>query len=244
MDKKLGVAVDDAARQTLETIWAHFVRDGGFEHNSAWNAYGPYLTLQLAHAFLYIGKVDKMNILINWAVDNAGLATDKTVVGNIRQIVLGSWNEQHCYPIATQFSYVPNGPWYMGDIPHGWACAEFMLLIRHILFFEADEDNDPHIYLAPGVTEDWFNDNETNTIEVRSAPTTFGELFGYRLTVDKTTRQITIGISQALTSINRFVFPCHFGNGAIRVEVDGQVFGAGGRDIVLPGGMKKALLFY
>jgi len=244
MNKKLGAAIDEAARQTLETIWGHFVREGGFEHNSAWNAYGPYLTLQLAHAFLYIGDIGKMNILLNWAIYNAGLASERTAVGNIRKIVLGGWNEQHCYPVATQFSYVPNGPWYMGDIPHGWACAEFMLLIRHILFFEADEDNDPHLFLAPGITEDWFADHAINTIEVKDAPTTLGRSFGYRLTVDKTIRVITFEIAEARPSINRFVFPCHFGNGVIRAEVDGQAFATGGKDIVLPGSMKKATFFY
>jgi len=36
------------------------------------------------------------------------------------QVVLGSWNEQHCYPIAKDFGEMPERPWYMGDIPHGW----------------------------------------------------------------------------------------------------------------------------
>lgn len=39
-------------------------------------------------------------------------------------VVLGAWNEQHCYPIAKDFAEIPGSCWYMGDIPHGWACAE------------------------------------------------------------------------------------------------------------------------
>jgi len=54
MGEKLGQIVDTAARFTLDTIWSHFI-SGGFRHDSAWYCYGPYWTLQLAHAFLYTG---------------------------------------------------------------------------------------------------------------------------------------------------------------------------------------------
>src|SRR5262249_32790486 len=37
MGAKLGSDIDLAARMTLETIWAHFI-DGGFRHESAWDA--------------------------------------------------------------------------------------------------------------------------------------------------------------------------------------------------------------
>lgn len=136
MNQKLGRDIDLAARYTLDTIWSKFVRDGGFEHNSAWNAFGPYLTLQLAHAFLYLGEIDKMESLLSWSVFNAAFAKDNSNLANIKQIVLGGWNEQHCYPVASNFTRVPDHPWYMGDIPHGWACAEFMMLIRDILFLK------------------------------------------------------------------------------------------------------------
>ena len=75
---------------------------------------------------------------------------------------------------------MPERPWYMGDIPHGWACAEFMMLLRDILFFEADEDGDAHIYIAPGVMPHWLGDGES--IGVADAATIFGQNFGYRLT--------------------------------------------------------------
>jgi hypothetical protein len=48
----------------------------------------------------------------------------------------------------------------MGDIPHGWAAAEFTLLLRDMLFFEANEDEDPHIYLAPGIVPRWLDDGQ------------------------------------------------------------------------------------
>src|SRR5262249_43029759 len=55
---KLGGDIDLAFRLTLETIWSHFIQ-GGFRHDRSWQAYGPYLTLQLAHAFLLLGDLDR-----------------------------------------------------------------------------------------------------------------------------------------------------------------------------------------
>ena len=67
---------------TLETIWGHFI-DGGFRHDSAWNAYGPYLTLQLAHAFLLIGDVKRMDQCLGWSVNNAAYAKNQPRSGEL-----------------------------------------------------------------------------------------------------------------------------------------------------------------
>jgi hypothetical protein len=32
------------------------------------------------------------------------------------QVVLGAWNEQHCYPVAKDFTDPLENWWYMGDI--------------------------------------------------------------------------------------------------------------------------------
>lgn len=73
MGAKLGADIDQAMRFTLETIWGHLV-EGGFRHDSAWNAYGPYLMLQLAHAFLLLGDLERMDQLLRWSLGNAGFA--------------------------------------------------------------------------------------------------------------------------------------------------------------------------
>jgi len=78
-------------------------------------------------------------------------------------------------PVASDFHNMRAMTAYMGDIPHGWACAEFMLLLRDMLFFEASEDTDPHIYLAPGIQPAWLGNGEK--IAVSNAPTAFGQAF-------------------------------------------------------------------
>lgn len=242
MGAKLGEDIDQACRMTLETIWNHFI-DGGFRHDSAWNCYGPYLTLQLAHAFLLIGDVERMDKCLSWSV-NAAYAQVSRQDGNPQnqwQAVIGAWNEQHCYPIAKDFAEVPNRWWYMGDIPHGWACAEFMLLLRDILFFEADEDNNPQIYLAPGVMPHWLENGES--IRVRNAPTIFGSNFGFELIYDSTAKRVEIQILQPPPNNVSFIYPCRFGS-VRSVTVDGKSLPVTGNNVMLPAGTSRAVILY
>ena len=148
--------------------------------------------------------------------------------------------EQHCYPIANDLKDAPNQWWYMGDIPHGWAAAEFLLLMRDILFFEADEDNDPHIYIAPGVLPHWFNDNEE--IGVRNAKTVFGESFSYRLTLHEAEKRIEIVITEAPKNI-RFIYPCLFGN-ILSAQVDGINANVLDNQAHLPAGANNIAIHY
>jgi len=244
MGNKLGADIDFAARMTLETIWSHFI-DGGFRHDSAWYCYGPYLTLQLAHAFLLIGDVTRMDQLLSWAVQNgmfAKVAREGSTPSQSWQVVLGAWNEQHCYPIAKDFAEVPERWWYMGDIPHGWACAEFMLLLRDILFFEADEDGAPHIYIAPGVMPHWVKDGESVT--VTNAPTVFGQVFGYKLTHRTTTKQLEIEITQPPPPHVDMVFACHFGSSVVNATSNGVAPVVSGKEVRLAGGTTSATVTY
>jgi hypothetical protein len=130
----------------------------------------------------------------------------------------------------------------MGDIPHGWAAAEFVLLLRDALFFEVDEDDDPHVYLAPGLLPRWVGNGEAVT--VTNAPTTFGTVFGYTLQHDATDRTVTIRITQPLPPAVRFVFPCRFGSGVRSVTVDGAAAPVAGKDVSLPASTKQAVIAY
>ena len=243
--QKLESDVDAAARWTLDTIWAHFVDDGGFRHDSAWHAYGPYLGLQLAHAFLFVGDIPRMDACLRWAFGEAAFPAGPPLdAAPPWQIVSGAWNEQHAYPVAEDFARRPEGWWYMGDIPHGWASAEFQLLLRDICFFEAAEDDDPHVYLTPGVPPHWLIDG--TEVRVYDAPTAFGVPFGFVVTCDRTARTVTIEVHQQLPANVRFVYPCRLGRPA-RLVVDGleqPVPPGAGPDVDLPARMRRAVITY
>ncbi|MBC9713594.1 hypothetical protein H9Y04_13540 [Streptomyces sp. TRM66268-LWL] len=233
MGSKLGDEVDRAARHTLDTMYARFVT-GGFRHDAAWNAYGPYLTLQLAHAYLFAGEPEKTDRLLGWTVAAAFPRTGG------QEAALGAWNEQHAYSVASDFAEVPYRPWYMGDIPHGWAAAEYLLLLRDILFFEADEDRDPHLYIAPGVRPHWLGEGET--IGCERAPTLFGGDFGYRLTHRPGQHRVDVEILRAPQGV-RFVYPCRFGP-VTGVTVDGEPVAPAGDDVRIPAGMRRFTVEY
>jgi hypothetical protein len=241
--RKLGDDIDAAARSTLDTIWAHFVEGGGFRHDSAWRAYGPYLGLQLAHAFLLLGDQARMDTCLRWAVGEAAYASGPPLAGaDPIQIVSGAWNEQHNYAVASDFATVPSSWWYMGDIPHGWAAAEFQLLLRDICFFESGEDDAPHVYLAPGVLPHWLAGG--GEVRVRDAPTVFGVPFGFTLAHDAGAKTVRITVTQPLPAHIGFVHPLRLGT-ARRVVVDGVDRGVpSGADIALPGGMTTATITY
>ncbi|GAA4058116.1 hypothetical protein GCM10022233_33410 [Streptomyces shaanxiensis] len=193
-----------------------------------------YLTMQLAHAYLLAGDPARMDALLGWTV----AAGFPTVAG--RAVALGAWNEQHAFPVASDFGEVPYSRWYMSDIPHGWAAAEYLLLLRDILFFEADEDLDPHLYIAPGVRPHWVPVGEG--IAVDAAPTLFGAPFGYRLAHDPAGRTVTVDVTQAPEGV-RFVYPCRFGE-VRSVAADGQELAVTGQDVRVPAGARRFSVTY
>ncbi len=243
MGTKLGTDLDHAFRMSLETIWSDFV-DGGFDHKSAWRAYGPYLTLQLAHAFLYIGDVQRMDTCLSWAVRNAGFATVSRKDGDPThpwQVALGAWNEQHAYPIATDYGKVSEDWWYMGDIPHGWAAAEFNALLRDILLFEAYEDIDPHLYLAAGVLPHWVASGQE--IRVTSAPTAYGRPVSYRFSHNADNHQVEIHIDEAPPNVN-YVYPCRFGSRVLSAQANSTPIPVTGTDVHFPAGTTHLAVAY
>lgn len=242
MGAKLGDDIDRAMRQTLQTIWGHFV-EGGFRHDSAWNAYGPYLTLQLAHAFLFLGDLERMDGLLTWTA-GAAFPTVSREAGPAPgswQAALGAWNEQHCYPVATDFAWIPDRHWYMGDMPHGWACAELILLLRDILFFEADEDADPHILLLPGLRPSWLPPGET--LRVQRARTCFGGTLDLQARHQGASRTIELDLSGPRADV-RYEFHCRFGSGVAAAVADGQAAPIDGQIVRLPPGTKTARVTY
>jgi hypothetical protein len=183
--------------------------------------------------------------LLRWSLENAAFASVSRRDGQPAdpwQVALGAWNEQHCYPIATDFARVPSYPWYMGDMPHGWACAEFILLLRDMLFFEADEDTDPHIFLLAGIRPEWWGAGET--VRVDSARTVFGGNLAFTARHDEASRTVELDIRRRPRADVRFVYSCRFGGGVANAQADGVGLPVSGRDIALPAGTRQASVKY
>jgi hypothetical protein len=73
----------------------------------------------------------------------------------------------------------PSGPAFLGDLPHTWISAEYILSICSMFAYERQDDK--ALIIAPGVAEEWLS----NGFEVRleNLPTYYGNL-SYSLRMD------------------------------------------------------------
>ncbi len=116
---------------------------GWIPHNALWNYAGSFN----AHVWLYAGRPDKA---IDYLYDFANHASPTRV-----------WREEQSLRSATYEQLV-------GDMPHNWASAEFIRLVRSLLVFETSQGLDLLMGLAP----EWVKPNAT--IRLEATPTRFG----------------------------------------------------------------------
>ncbi len=121
--------------------------NGGFRHLGG--QFWPYGGLEVAHAYLRLGRTDVLHQILGWTLQN------QTIPGTF------AWAEQ-VNPANSSFSG--------GDMPHAWAAASYVTLVREMLLSERGDT----LELLSGVPDWWLADGRT--IAVKGAPTHFGAL--------------------------------------------------------------------
>ncbi|WAC07977.1 MAG: discoidin domain-containing protein [Thermodesulfobacteriota bacterium] len=66
----------------------------------------------------------------------------------------------------------PKGPSFIGDMPHSWISAEYILAIRSMFAYEREEDH--ALVIGAGIHEKWLTD--TRGVVVKNLPTHYGKL--------------------------------------------------------------------
>jgi hypothetical protein len=66
----------------------------------------------------------------------------------------------------------PSGPSFIGDLPHTWISAEYMLAMCTMFAYEREEDES--LVLAAGVAEEWLSGG--SAVGVKNLPTYYGNL--------------------------------------------------------------------
>ena len=120
---------------------------GAFHHHAA--HFWPYGGLELAHAYLRLGRLDVVHDILGWTLSN------ETLPGT--------------YAWAEQVNPAHNGI-SGGDMPHAWAAADLVTLIREMLITEQDDA----LVLFAGAGDWWFS--EGREISLQELPTQFGPL--------------------------------------------------------------------
>jgi hypothetical protein len=105
--------------------------------------------LELAHAYLRLGRKDVLHEILGWTLEH------QTLPGTF------AWAEQ----VDPE-----NGGFSGGDMPHAWAAASYATLVREMVISE----NKGALELFTGVP-DWWLEAE-KTISLRKIPTHFGVL--------------------------------------------------------------------
>lgn len=179
---------DERMTNTIRALRETSFFENGFYQNIIHSGVNAYLTCQVAQCLLRRRDPDALKIL---------------------RYILSQATSTVTWPEAI---HPKTRGGVMGDGHHGWAAADFLHLVRNLLFYE---DGDT-LVLTPMVPPEWLLDGKS--VSVKNAPSHFGRI-GFRLE-GRTGRAILTLDNQYLHTPKRVTFclprPARF------VSVDGQ----------------------
>jgi hypothetical protein len=82
----------------------------------------------------------------------------------------------------------PRAPAHVGDLPHTWIAAEYVLAVRCLFAYERETDES--LILAAGLAPEWL---EGSGVQVTSMPTLYGSLSYSLRRMDPQTLRLQIG---------------------------------------------------
>jgi hypothetical protein len=163
---------------------------GWLGEGSVWN----YQASFSAHIWAYAGRWDKM---VDYLYAFANHASSTYV-----------WREEQ------SLRGLPYERWF-GDMPHNWASAEFIRMVRHMLVFERGES----LEILPGVPREWFK--VQSPIFVNKTPTRFGYVT-LRVDVDLSNNVTVHCKRESLGHLQPDSVLVHLPNGASTVCINDQ----------------------
>ncbi|MCB9136658.1 MAG: hypothetical protein H6636_14635, partial [Anaerolineales bacterium] len=153
-------APDDPLVQNFCKLLDQLDDEEGIPANTGWlphDALWTYAASFYAHVWLYAERPDKA---IDYLYAFADHATPTRV-----------WREEQSLRRAAYALH-------HGDMPHNWASAEFIRLVRHLLVFERGD----HLEILPALPDEWLQPGAE--IKLETTPTRFGPV-DLSLTFDK-----------------------------------------------------------
>lgn len=133
------------ARDSFRYYYQQFVAPNGGAYSHLYGQWWPYGGLELAHDALFLGMREELGTVLDYTLDH------QTAPG------LFAWAEG---VDAT------TGGFGEGDMPHAWASAELVNLVRDMLLYE----NGDHLVIGGGVPASWRG----QLVEARHMPTHWG----------------------------------------------------------------------
>lgn len=191
---------------TLEYLRDKCFINGGFFHDVNHAGFGTYLTMHIAQC--YIGQRSQVAVeILNW--------------------LLSVMQSTYTWPEAIHPRTLGGT---IGDGHHGWAAADFILLLRNMLFME--ENN--RLIITPVLPLNWLKKKEK--ITVRQAPTYFGVL-EYTIEINSP-KELILNLKTDFDKKPKFIE----WNLPVKIKkalVDGKPVPADGKKIVISPSAKK-----
>ena len=191
---------------TVRLIEERFLVGNGFFQEHFHSGVNGYLTAHLAQCYLAMGDL-RVWRLVNYLLKHA--------------------SSTYTWPEA--FHPITKGG-CMGEGHHGWAAAEWMLLLRNLLFYEQGDS----LSLTPLISSNDLKPG--NTFSVRSAPSYFGTA-SFKLYADKKELLLELGEEMETVSANEILW--HLPFMPSKVTIDGKVFPKATPVVQLPIGVSR-----
>jgi hypothetical protein len=137
-----------------------------------WNNYTAY-EIRIIGAFVRLGRRDDANELLRFFLSDR------------RPLEWNQWPE-----ITWRDS---RSPGHLGDVPHTWIAAEYLLAVASMVACEREADDS--LVLASGMPWDWISSDEGFT--VNSLPTRFGSL-DFHISSDGHEMRVSVGGTLAI----------------------------------------------
>ena len=144
-------ANDKRITDSLNLLKQNYFVNGLFFQHFIHSGMNPYLTLQVAHSYLYAGKRE-----LFWEILNN---------------VVSFSSPTNNYPEAIH-PFTKGGS--MGDGHHGWAAAEIVLALRDAFIYENSNSNPNEIIFLQGIPGKWFLSSKN--FYIKNVPTSDGSI--------------------------------------------------------------------
>ncbi len=138
---------------------------------------------KLAHPLIYLGMEDVALKSIEWGIEH--------------QSCPGGWMEAMPTKVNSKgLREITEG--IVGDVPHGWSAAHYILLLRDMLL---REDGDKLVLLSC-IPDSWLDDGKV--IEIKNAPTYFGKV-SFRVESSRANGSVKLSIDCATPPTGGYV---------------------------------------
>ena len=167
-------ANDKRIIDSLDLLKQNYFVKGLFFQHFIHSGMNPYLTLQIAHSYLFAGKRELFRNILNDVVSCA------SSTNNFPEAI---------HPITRGGS--------MGDGHHGWAAAEIALALHDAFIFEINNKKQKEVVMLQGIPKEWFLNS--STFYIKNTPFSDGTVDIYiKSDYDKNCIQLIIDINGKL----------------------------------------------